>query len=594
MKSTLACSIGGYNLEARFPVSCRSAPVSLFRAFAFSLLLCACCGEQSSAAATAIDEAAQWTVFEVSFTSASRYQNPFQDVTVTVEFTAPDEKTRTVDAYWDGESTWRVRFSPEQTGEWKYRTHASRSEDKGLEGQTGKFRCVPYKGGNSLYTHGRVRVSQNERYLEQADGTPFFWLSDTAWNGALKADHASWESYLSDRGKKKFTVVQFVTTQWIAAAGNAEARQAYEGRESITIDPIFFQWMDERVRSVNDHGLVAAPVLIWTAPWSPYSKFLNPGNALPDDQVIRLARYMVARYGAYQVIWILAGDGDYHGDEAERWKQIGRAVFGDNVSRLVTIHPTGHQWVGGDFGQEPWFSFIGYQSGHGDGPEDHKWIFQGPPALSWDVPPVHPIINLEPNYEDHVSYFSHRRFDAHAVRRAAYWSSLVSPTAGVTYGAHGIWGWDNHPAIPMNHLGSGIARPWFEALNLPGSTDMAHMMALFASLEWWKLRPDPALIANQPGDKDPSAFVAAAKAENNEWALLYFPVGMAITLKPDELPGSLLVRWFNPRSGKWGPATPLVSPNLMAPNSEDWVAWIGQKKTNSKSQRRGHSAPEEP
>ena len=564
-------------MSARFSDTLQPAVFGLFRIVAFVSSLCVCCAGVFSTVATATDETAQWTVFEASFTSTSKYQNPFQDVTVSVDFTAPDGKLRIVEAYWDGENTWRVRFSPELTGEWTYRTHASHPDDKRLDGQTGRFRCVPYKGANSLYQHGSIRVSQNQRYLEQADGTPFFWLSDTAWNGALKADHASWETYLSDRKRKQFTALQFVTTQWIAAAGNAEARLAYEGRESITIDPVFFQWMDDRVRAVNEHGLVAAPVLIWTAPWSPYSKFLNPGNALPDDQVIRLARYMVARYGAYQVIWILAGDGDYHGDEAERWKRIGQAVFADNPSRLATIHPAGHEWIAGDFGREPWFSFVGYQSGHGDGPEDLKWITQGPPSVSWDAPPIHPIINLEPNYEDHISYFSHRRFDAHAVRRAAYWSLLVSPPAGVTYGAHGIWGWDNHPALPMNHFGSGVARPWFDAISLPGSTDMAHLMTLFSSLQWWTLRPDPGLIAHQPGDEGPSAFVAAAKAENKEWALLYFPVGETVTLEPDQLEGPLLVRWFNPRSGEWSGALPLTSRSLTPPDTEDWVAWIGRK-----------------
>lgn len=565
-------------MSARFSNALRPTGFGLFRVVAFVFSLGVCCAGARSMVATATAENAQWTVFEASFSSASRYQNPFQDVTVTVDFTAPDGRIRTADAYWDGENTWRVRFSPEQTGEWTYRTHASHPDDKGLDGQTGKFRCVPYKGANPLYEHGSIRVSQNRRYLEQADGTPFFWLSDTAWNGALKADHASWETYLSDRKQKKFTAIQFVTTQWIAAAGNAEARLAYEGRESITIDPVFFQWMDERVRAVNDHGLVAAPVLIWTAPWSPYSKFLNPGNALPDDQVIRLARYMVARYGAYQVIWILAGDGDYHGDEAARWKRIGNAVFADSPSRLATIHPAGHEWIAGDFGQEPWFSIIGYQSGHSDMPEDLKWITQGPPSSSWDAPPNRPIINLEPNYEDHLSQSgSHKRFDAHAVRRAAYWSLLVSPPAGVTYGAHGVWGWDTHPALPMNHSGSGVARPWFDAMNLPGSRDMAHLMTLFSSLQWWTLRPDPALIAHQPGDEDPSAFVASAGAENKEWALLYFPVGQAVTLRSDQLVGPLLVRWFNPRSGEWSTPLPLTGESLTPPDREDWVVWIGRK-----------------
>jgi hypothetical protein len=527
-------------------------------------------------ASTPPAKTAQWTVFEARFASTSKYQNPFQDVTVTVEFRSPDGKHRTVDAYWDGENVWRVHFSPEQPGEWTYRTYASREEDQGLNNQTGTFRCVPYTGVNILYQHGSVRVSPNGRYLEQSDGTPFFWLSDTAWNGALKADQKSWETYLNDRKKKRFTVVQFVMTQWIAGAGNADLRLAYQGTNSITIDPVFFQWMDEHFQSLNDYGLVAAPVLIWTAPWSPFSKFLNPGDSLPDDQIIRLSRYMVARYGAYQVIWILAGDGDYKSEEGERWKRIGEAVFGENPLRLATIHPGGQQWVGAEFGQEPWFSFIGYQSGHGDTPNDLKWLWQGPPATASDAEPVHPIINLEPNYENHRSFGSDGRFDAHAVRRAAYWSLLVSPPAGITYGAHGVWSWETRPALPMNHPNTYVAQPWFDAINLPGSTDMKYLHELFSSLQWWTLRPDPVLIVTQPGDQDAALFVAAARDENKNWALLYFPVGQTIILRHDELTPTF-VRWFNPRSGKWTAAAHLSGGTLSItpPDNQDWVAWIG-------------------
>jgi len=102
-------------------------------------------------------------------------------------------------------------------------------------------------------------------------------------------------------------------------------------------------------------------------------------------------------------------------------------------------------------------------------------------------------------------------------------------------------------------------------------------MTLFSSLQWWTLRPDPALIAHQPGDEDPSAFVASAGAENKEWALLYFPVGQAVTLRSDQLVGPLLVRWFNPRSGEWSTPLPLTGESLTPPDREDWVVWIGRK-----------------
>ena len=524
----------------------------------------------------------QWDVFEAQFTSTVMYQNPFQDVTVTVEFTAPDGKHLSQAAFWDGANVWRLRFSPEKIGEWSYQTHTSPGKDAGLDNQTGAFRCTPYTGKNALFQHGSIRVSANHRHLESADGTPFFWLSDTVWNGPLKADPASWQTYLNDRQAKKFTVVQFVMTQWVASAANADGRLAYEGVSPVSIDPVFFQWMDAQFRAINDHGLVAAPVMIWTAPWSPFAKFLNPGNSLPEDQIVRIARYMAARYGAYQVIWILAGDGDYQNEEAERWKRIGEAVFGDNPSRVVTIHPAGQKWVGAAFANEPWFGLIGYQSGHSDASQQLRWLWQGPPSTEWTANPVHPIINLEPNYENHMNFNSHLRFDAHAVRRAAYWSLLCSPPAGVTYGAHGIWSWETRPAVPMNHPDTGVAQPWFDAIHLPGSSNMKYLYELFTSLSWWTLLPVPALIVDQPGDRDAATFVAAARSQKRDWALLYFPVGQTVHLKVDELMSPNLVRWFNPRSGQWSGTSslPTQESTISPPDNQDWIAWIGADRSN--------------
>jgi hypothetical protein len=490
-----------------------------------------------------------WTRFEASFTSARHYENPVQDVQVDVEFTGPNGEQRTAAAFWDGGQIWRVRFSPDQEGKWTYRTQSTPADDSGLNGQAGEFTCVAYSGQNPLYRHGTLRLAENRRHLEQADGTPFFWLSDTAWNGALKADERGWETYLTDRSAKGFTAVQFVTTQWLAAAGNADLRLAYLGREKISIDPEFFRWMDQRVDALNAHGLIAAPVLIWAAHWNPRTLDLNPGTSLPDDQIIVLARYMVARYGAHQVIWILAGDSDYRGERAERWRRIGSAVFGDHPARLATMHPAGKTWVGGEFRSEPWYSFIGYQSGHGDSDADLRWLTEGPPSQQWRAAPVLPIINLEPNYEGHRGYTHRKPFDAHAVRRAAYWSLLVSPPAGVSYGAHGIWSWELSPEVPMNHPSTGVALPWFEAMKLPGSTSMKHLKALFSSLDWWTLLPDQELIAEQPGVVSPQDFIAAARSEDGSLALVYIPEGGKVTLKMEGMKLPVTAQWFDPATG---------------------------------------------
>ena len=111
-----------------------------------------------------------------------------------------------------------------------------------------------------------------------------------------------------------------------------------------------------------------------------------------------------------------------------RWQRLGREMFADQPDQLVTLHPCGLSWVGDAFGNEEWFDFLGYQSGHGDGDDDLKWLAFGPPAQSQKL--GKPVINLEPNYEGHPAYQSGKLHDAHAVRRAAYWSMLVSPPAG--------------------------------------------------------------------------------------------------------------------------------------------------------------------
>jgi hypothetical protein len=164
------------------------------------------------------------------------------------------------------------------------------------------------------------------------------------------------------------------------------------------------------------------------------------------------------------------------------------------------------------------------------------------------------------------------------VRRASYWSLLVSPPAGVTYGVHGIWSWELEPNTPMSHLGTGVAKPWQKAMRLPGSTHMKHLKSLFASIEWWTLRPAQSLLLEQPGASDASRFVAVASAD--EWLLAYMPVGGELKIRTEGLKPPLAMRWFNPRTGFWSLQTAVLDdrPSLRAPDTNDWVLWVGSAK----------------
>jgi len=485
--------------------------------------------------------------YETSFKGVLAYPNPVQDVQVALEF-ASNGQTRTVEAFWDGGQTWRARFSPDMCGHWTWRSRCSLPEDSGLHGRRGEFECTELPTSNPFLRHGPLRVSASRHHLIHADGEPFFWLGDTAWNGPLKSDEQDWAGYLSDRAAKGFNVIQFIATHWIGATGDAEGRAAYQGGDKIRIEPAFFQRMDRRVDMINKSGMIAAPVLAWDAAWNTESTHLNPGNTLSEAQLTLLIRYLVSRYGAHQVVWILAGDGIYADDEAERWRRIGRAAL-NRTRNLATMHPAGKLWAAPEFRHEPWFNLNGYQSGHWNDDDNARWINEGPPNKDWATQPACPHINLEPCYEDHIAFTSGRAIDAHDVRRACYWSLLASPPAGITYGAHGVWSWETSAAIPLNHPHSGIAKPWHEAMHLPGSRCMAHLKAIFSSLDWWRLYPCPDLLRHQPGFESPARFISAACSKTHELAMIYSPEGGSVELNASLLKHDVGVQCFNPENG---------------------------------------------
>lgn len=525
---------------------------------------------------TTNDSVPQWGRFEQQFSSSTDYANPPQEVTLRVSFTSPSGKSQTVYGFWDGRRNWRVRFIPDEMGSWHFTTICSDMGNGGLHNQSGIFTCGNPVGETIFQQHGPLRLSDNRRFLSHADGVPFFWLADTAWNGPLCSTGEEWQHYIRERTRQNFTAVQWVTTQWLASpGGDINGDVAFTGEERIAINPMFFQRLDHKVDALNQAGLLSVPVLLWTVERAELEiNTRSPGYSLPEDQAILLARYMVARWGGNYVAWILPGDGNYAGPKAERWQRIGRAVFGEGPHAPVSLHPKGMHLPLEEFREESWLNINGYQSGHGDDEPTLAWIVAGPPAEAWQEEPVRPLINLEPPYENHLAYQSRQPFDAFKVRRAIYWSLLVAPTAGVTYGGHGVWGWDDGSGPPEAHPRTGTPLPWPEALLMPAAEQMAYLAALFHSIEWWRLRPAPALLVSQPGEISPSRYIAASQAAEGDLAVIYIPEERQVELNLTSLRPGLSMQWFDPRTGDHHPLAPPGAGDvchLETPAPGDWV-----------------------
>lgn len=505
----------------------------------------------------------KWNRCERAFKSSVAYAHPVQDVSLKVTFTSPLGETAEVDAFWDGGKTWRVRFAPDQPGPWRFRTACSDPTNPGLHDQAGEFLCTAATGATPWHRHGPVRVARDRRHFEHTDGTPFFWLADTVWDGARLAESRDWDYYASTRARQSFTVVQ-----WAAAPGeDARAQSAWgSSPERITINPAFFQRLDAKITALAQAGLVSAIVPLWEQPW--------PTNAvpLPDDQAECLVRYMVARWSAEPVVWLLAIKSDAATHGLERWKRIGQTVFGDRPHAPVVLFPGRTHWLFDEFRDQEWVDAFGYQNVTDVTDDALMWAVSGPFTAEWQRAPARPLIVFAP-HESSIAPRSARRFTADDVRRAAYWGLLLAPPAGVSYGAEELIPWAGIDGKPKR--GGGTL--WREALTLSGAKQMSHLATFMNSLNYEALRPQTHRVAAQPGRRSPQRFIAAASTEANTLTVVYVPEDRSVQLRPDALPASPAASWFNPRTGSRQAAVARGG-RFTTPAPGDWLLLIQARR----------------
>jgi len=262
----------------------------------------------------------QWQAVEIALTSSVDYSDPFRDVDVTATFTRAGGKTITRPAFWDGGSTWKVRFAAPETGLWTMITNATDAKNSGLHHVSRTVQCDPYFGILAIYRHGFLKVSRNGRYLTYSDGTPFFYLGDTHWilsherfDTSNARGVASQFKYTVDkRVKQGFTVFQS-EPGWQARSAqirimdepNADEEADADFKHGFTSAALAgFANLDRKFKYIADKGLVHANAEIcWVGDPAGFPVF-------SEELMGRLAKYWIARYGAYPVIWTIAQEID--------------------------------------------------------------------------------------------------------------------------------------------------------------------------------------------------------------------------------------------------------------------------------------------
>ncbi|HET7476116.1 MAG TPA: DUF4038 domain-containing protein [Dermatophilaceae bacterium] len=414
--------------------------------------------------------AAQWQEVELTFTGPAA-DNPYTEITASVDFTHDDGRVIRRPVFWDGGTTYRVRFaSPANSGTWTWTLTASTSESTlDFTPTTGQLMAAAAaaEDPHPARRHGFTSVAPGARTAVHADGYPALTVADTAWGLPWRATVEQVQIYADDRAGKGFNTVFLMAIMPDRGTRGPRGRDLDQGFEvafedlpsgrltQISVE--YFQYFDMIIDTLLDHGLTPAYQPVFDGfGWKGQSP-LGP-DVLPDD-FARFCRYLVARYGARPAMWFVCGDGSGEapavavgGAEIEEW---------DAYRQPTGIHYRPHARNKAHQGAA-WLDVQSCQTGHdGDHAPDRL-------ATMWCERPVKAIMNGEPTYEN----------SGRLGKASGWWQGneawiniCAGATFGIGYGAGSLWQWRTH-AEETGHepfyLAPGAG--WRDALHFEGST----------------------------------------------------------------------------------------------------------------------------
>jgi hypothetical protein len=454
------------------------------------------------------------------------------------------------------------------------------------------FGCAPYQEKESIppsvdFKHGDLKISENKRYIIHTDGTPFFYLGDTAWELFHRLNREEAEKYLTNRQAKRFTVIQAVALAELDGLNtpNAYGDRPLKGNDPLQPDitagsdpddPVAYDYWDH-VDWIVDKAAEKGIYIGFLPTWG--DKVVKKWGVGPvvftADNAYRYGEWLGKRYrDKPNIIWILGGDRpaeDEGIDYRPVFRKMAEGLKSADTRHLITYHPMGGNSSSTWFPDEQWLDFHMCQSGHHmkDNP-NYEMI-----AKDYSLQPAKPTFDGEPRYEDHPVNWNPENgwFDEFDVRQGAYWATFAGGF-GHTYGNHNIW----QMMAPGRQPISSARHTWYETMDLPGAFDMQHVRALLESRPFLDRVPDQTLIAGDAG----GGMEHVQATRGRDYAFLYIPTGAKIAVNMGKISGNnVKAWWFDPREGKAQTIGDFqnrgiieFSPPGLAGRGNDWVLVI--------------------
>lgn len=415
----------------------------------------------------------KWKTAELKFFSDYHYSNPLFDVSLTVTFRSEHGTVIKRPAFWNGKREFAVRVALTEVGNWEYQTSCSDTENAGLHLRSGRLRCVPYTGDHAIYQKGFLTIQPKTRYFSYRDGTPFFYLGDTHWFLC----HEKWDKANVEGIESQFCytvdhrVSQGFTVYQSEPLGTPNIPQIYDLTDGLDEqDIIGFQKLDKKFAYIAERGLVHANAQLF------FTDEINHPAYTPEYLRL-LARFWVARYGSYPVLWTVAQEIDPHCYGTvypERWFIIAEAIAEfDAYHHPLTAHGANNCLLtakNSAWNDKPYHSWFGLQP--------QEYTLNNTSYLKDFYQIAKPVVCYETGYEE--------LWADKAQALGAGYKAYLNGMCGYGYGAQGVWNDDYSPDDWMHY---GDYRRWFDALQFEGGKKLIHCRHFFEALEWWRLVP---------------------------------------------------------------------------------------------------------
>jgi len=435
-----------------------------------------------------------------------------------------------------------------------------------------------------------IRVSPDGHFLVEGDGSPFFWLGDTAWTIFTRLTREETEAYLKDRAVKGFNIIQAVAVDGPMEDFNAPNR--YNDRPFLDGDlrrpnDAYFRHVDWVIERARSYGIRVALLPTWALAHISLDRTkYDPINAEA------YGHWLGSRYRGSGVVWVLGGDtmpifaapqprrGDSKPgeplfkvpvtvvDDRPIYDAMAKGIEeGFGADAFITFHPAHFNFSGVAEGRTSRFFFDRayldmnmLQSAHFKDPRDHMKSIGAEQSLiaslsyhyvreEYDSIPTRPIIDGEARFEDLAIDLkpdaSRGIWSGYDTRVAAY-QDVFAGAAGHTYGNHAIWQFYDADVSRKYQLPPEI--DWKAGLKRPVSKHFQFLKALMLSRPYFIRIPDQSLVVGETGGGP--AHIGATRGKDGSYVMIYLPQGQAVTVDLTKLSGLHAIGWwFDPRAG---------------------------------------------